>query len=155
MGDTGCSLDADWLETEPARTNSLRSRLRYSSRIKKLQDLGEPPPAILRIGYDPGMALRKISSKDLATLRWIDIPAGDLKRVAWEGTDTVTRWWRIVAEISCSLCDAYQAADSDPTNDKQVATTLALALFDDVGWRVDERNRTVCGDCVLRNGVDC
>ena len=83
------------------------------------------------------MTFRKITSGDLTTLRWIDIPVLDLERVAWAESDTVTGWWRIVAEISCSSCDAYQAADSDPTNDKQVAITLALALFNDVGGRFD------------------
>ena len=93
------------------------------------------------------MALRKITVEDLTTLRWIDIPPSELHRVDWTDTDTETGWWRIVAEISCSVCGAYQAADSDPTNDKQVATTLTLALLYAEGWRVDERNGTVCGDC--------
>ena len=100
------------------------------------------------------MALREITAEDLTTLRWIDLPALDLERIAWTETKTETGWWRIVAEISCSSCDAYQAADSDPTNDKQVATTLALALFNDVGWRVDERNRPFCGACSHRYGID-
>ncbi len=93
------------------------------------------------------MALRKITAEDLTTLRWIDMPAVDLEMLGWTGSSREMGWWRIVAEISCSSCDAYQAADSDPTNDKQVATTLVLGLFNDVGWRVDERNRPVCGDC--------
>ena len=93
------------------------------------------------------MALREITAEDLTTLRWIDIPAAELKRVDWTESNTKTGWWRIVAEMSCSSCGAYQAADSDPTNDKQVATTLALALFNNVGWRVDEANRAVCGEC--------
>lgn len=93
------------------------------------------------------MALRKITAENLTTLRWIDMPVGDLERIAWSESETGTGWWRIVAEIACSSCGAFQAADSDPTNDKQVATTLALALFNDVGWCVDERNRPVCGDC--------
>ena len=100
------------------------------------------------------MALRKITAEDLTTLRWIDIPPFELERIAWTDTNTETGWWRIVAEISCSSCGAYQAADSDPTNDKQVATTLTLALFNDVGWRVDESNGTVCGDCAHRYGID-
>ena len=93
------------------------------------------------------MTLRKITSEDLTTLRWIEITDLDLERIAWTESDTATGWWKIVAEIACSSCDAYQAADSDPTNDQQVATTLALALFNDVGWRVDARNRPVCGNC--------
>ncbi len=100
------------------------------------------------------MALRKITAEDLTTLRWIDIPPLELERVGWTDPNRETGWWRIVAEISCSSCGAYQAADSDPTNHKQVATTLALALFNDVGWRVDERNRAVCGDCAHGYAVD-
>ncbi len=92
------------------------------------------------------MTLRKITSEDLTTLRWIEITDLDLERIAWTETDTATRWWKIVAEIACSSCDAYQAADSDPTNNKEVATTLALALFNDAGWRVDKLSRVVCGD---------
>ena len=100
------------------------------------------------------MALRKITAEDLTTLSWIDIPPFELERVGWADTDRQTGWWRIIAEIICSSCGAFQAVDSDPTNDKQVATTLALGLLDGVGWRVDERNRAVCGDCAHRLGVN-
>lgn len=100
------------------------------------------------------MALRKITVEDLTTLRWIDIPRFELERVDWKGTRTETAWWRIVADIVCSSCGAYQAVDSDPTNDKQVATTLALGLFHDVGWRADERDGAVCGDCANGCGTD-
>jgi hypothetical protein len=100
------------------------------------------------------MTIRMIAAGDLTTLRWIDIPMSQLERVDWADTTVETGWWRIVAEISCTSCGAYQAADSDPTNDKQIATTLALALFTDVGWRVDELNQTVCGDCASNYGID-
>ncbi len=100
------------------------------------------------------MALRKITAENLTTLRFIDLPPSELERVAWTDTNKETGWWRIVADITCSSCGAYQAADSDPTNDKQVATTLTLALFNNVGWRVDERNQAMCGDCAQRYGVD-
>ena len=93
------------------------------------------------------MTLRRITTDDLTTLRWIDIPPNSLERVGWENSNRESSWWRIVAEISCSSCSAFQAVDSDPTNDKQVATTLTLGLFNEVGWRADERNRPVCGDC--------
>ena len=96
------------------------------------------------------MTLRKIAAEDLTTLRWIDIPPSELERVGWKDTTTQTGWWRIVADSTCSSCGAYQAADSDPTNDKQVATTLTVELFNNVGWRVDERNRAVCGECAHR-----
>ena len=95
------------------------------------------------------MALRRITAEDLTTLRWIDILPFELERVDWTETATAggTGWWRIVAEITCSACGAVQAVDSDPTNDKQVATALALTLFDGAGWRADEHNRAVCPDC--------
>lgn len=96
------------------------------------------------------MTLRRITAKDLTTLRWIDIPPERLERVGWTDSNRETGWWRIVAEITCSSCGAFQAVDSDPTNDKQVATTLTLGLFNDAGWRADERNRAVCKDCVGR-----
>ncbi len=100
------------------------------------------------------MAVRKITAEDLTTLRWIDISPFELERVGWADTSTETGWWRIVAEISCSSCGAYQAADSDPTNDKEVATTLALALFNNAGWRVDTRSRVVCGECAQKYELD-
>ncbi len=100
------------------------------------------------------MALRKITAEDLTTLSWIDIPRSEMERVAFTDTNPEMEWWRIVAEISCSSCGAYQAADSDPTNDKEVATTLTLALFNNAGWRVDTRSRVVCGDCTQKYGVD-
>ena len=100
------------------------------------------------------MTLRNIAADDLTTLRWIDIPLSQLHKVAWTDTNTETGWWRIVADVTCSSCGAFQAADSDPTNDKQVATTLTFGLFNDVGWRVDERNNVLCGDCVERHGME-
>ena len=100
------------------------------------------------------MALRIITVEDLTTLRWIDIPRFELERVDWKAAGAETAWWRIVADIVCGACGAYQAVDSDPTNDKQVATNLALGLLNDVGWRVDDRNRCVCGDCARVCGTD-
>lgn len=97
------------------------------------------------------MTLRKITAEDLATLDWIGIHSVELEKIGW--TDTGTSWWRIVAEIICSSCARYQAADSDPTNDKEVATTLAVALFNDAGWRVDEPAGVLCRDCAPQYGV--
>jgi len=42
---------------------------------------------------------------------------------------------------------AYQALDSDPTNDKAEALTLSARLYDSVGWKVDDQDRVVCCDC--------
>lgn len=100
------------------------------------------------------MAMRRITAENLTTLRWIEIPRSELQRVAFTATNREAGWWRIVAEMTCSSCGAYQAADSDPTNDQQVATTLAVGLFNGAGWRVDERNRAVCGDCAHGNGIN-
>ena len=100
------------------------------------------------------MALRRIKSEDLTTLSWIDIPRSEMERVAFTDTNTEMEWWRIVAELSCSSCGAFQAADSDPTNDKEVAITLTLRLFNDAGWRVDGRYRVVCENCAQSRGCD-
>ncbi|MCH8149939.1 MAG: hypothetical protein IH987_18495 [Planctomycetes bacterium] len=91
------------------------------------------------------MNLRDITKDDLAKLEFIELPAAELERVDW--SETGTRWWRIVAEISCSSCGAYQAVDSDPTNDRDVATALAVKLFNEAGWRASDPARVLCGDC--------
>ena len=98
------------------------------------------------------MALRRITAHDLTSLDWIEIPRSELTRVDWKNSDA--DWWRIVAEITCTSCGAFQAVDSDPTNDKSVATQLALSLFHNAGWRADARDRAVCGDCVRKDGND-
>ncbi len=74
----------------------------------------------------------EITVDDFVTLDWSD--AGD------EG-------WRIVADLTCSACGAYQAADSDPIKVKERATQLAVRLFNSVGWRADERNQVLCPSC--------
>ena len=91
------------------------------------------------------MNLRDITADDLAKIEIIELPAAELERIDW--SETGTGWWRIVAEISCSSCGAYQAIDSDPTNDRDVATTLAVKLFNEAGWRGDADAGVLCGDC--------
>ncbi len=91
------------------------------------------------------MGLRDITADDLTTLEWIDLPAGELQRVDFDGTGG--GWWRIVAEIDCRSCGAHQGVDSDPVNDKSVATTLTVKLFSQAGWRVDEHAGVQCGEC--------
>lgn len=91
------------------------------------------------------MSLREINADDLSKLEWIDLPTEELQRVDFEGTGT--GWWRIVAEIHCQSCGALQAVDSDPVNDKTVATKLTVKLFNEAGWRVDEQTGVICGDC--------
>ncbi len=91
------------------------------------------------------MSLREITADDLATLNWIDLTEEELRRVDFEGTGG--GWWRIVAEMVCHSCGAFQAVDSDPTNDKGVATTLAVRLFIGAGWRVNENGEVRCEAC--------
>ena len=93
------------------------------------------------------MDLREITAEDLSTLNWIEILPSELAKMVWADTDERTGWWRIEADLSCSACGAYQAVDSDPTNDKKVATGLAVGLFHDAGWRVDEQGGALCGEC--------
>ncbi len=93
------------------------------------------------------MSRLKITADHLTKLDWIKIPPLELDRVDWTDSTTETDWWRIIAEISCSSCGAFQAADSDPTNDKPLTITLTLGLFNKVGWHVDEHGRTLCSDC--------
>ena len=76
--------------------------------------------------------MRKISSDDLQNLGWDQVGAG---------------WWRIMAELTCAKCGAYQALDSDPTNDKAEALTLSARLYDSVGWKVDDEDRVICASC--------
>ena len=76
--------------------------------------------------------MRRISSDDLQNIGWDDVGAG---------------WYRIMADLTCSKCGAYQAADSDPTNDKAEALSLCARLYDSVGWRVNNSDQVVCTDC--------
>ncbi len=91
------------------------------------------------------MNLRDMTKEDLAKLEFIELPAAELERIDW--SENGMGWWRIVAEIVCISCGAYQAIDSDPTNDKNVATTLAVKLFNEAGWRGDADAGVLCGDC--------
>ncbi len=93
------------------------------------------------------MAIRNITEKELTTLDWIQIPRSELDRVDWTDSTKETGWWQIVAEMTCSSCGAFQAADSDPTNDRPMTIKLCLKLFNDVGWRVNDHDCPVCADC--------
>ena len=96
------------------------------------------------VGWNCRMNLRDMTKEDLAKLEFIELPAAELERIDW--TENGTGWWRIVAEVVCSSCGAYQAIDSDPTNDRAVATTLAVKLFNEAGWRVVDDAGVLCGD---------
>jgi hypothetical protein len=78
------------------------------------------------------MLLRRISSDDLQNLNWDQVGHG---------------WWRIMADLTCAKCGAYQAADSDPTNDKAEALGLCARLYESVGWKVDDNGQVICSDC--------
>lgn len=73
------------------------------------------------------------------------LTASDLPGLAWK--DAGPGWFIIVADLTCSRCGAYQAADSDPVTDKTVASALCLRLFNESGWRVDMVNHLLCPDC--------
>ena len=62
-------------------------------------------------------------------------------------TDAGEGWWKIVADVTCAGCGAYQAADSDPTTDKATTVALCLRLLNHVGWRVADGDRLLCPDC--------
>lgn len=76
--------------------------------------------------------MRKISSDDLQNLGWDQVGNG---------------WWRIMADLTCANCGAYQALDSDPVNDRAEALTLSARLYDAVGWKIDDENRIICENC--------
>ena len=82
------------------------------------------------------MSLRELTAADLSTLEWND---------AGEG------WHRIVADVTCARCGAYQAADSDPVTDQASATTLCVRLFNQVGWRLGRVGELLCPDCAKRS----
>jgi hypothetical protein len=76
--------------------------------------------------------VRRISTDDIQNLSWDAVAPG---------------WWRIIADVTCGKCGAFQAADSDPTNDKAEAMALCARVFNSVGWKVDDNDRVVCSDC--------
>lgn len=86
-----------------------------------------------RAGREHGhMGLRNITQEHFSTLSWEAYAAG---------------WFRIVADVTCSRCGAYQAADSDPVQDKEESVQLCVRLLNQVGWRVDEREGVLCPSC--------
>ncbi|GEM_PF-2456057 len=75
-----------------------------------------------------------------------EIAQGDLGELGW--TDAGEDGYRINAELTCSRCGAYQAADSDPSFNKARPVALVLRLFNAVGWRADGDVGPVCPACV-------
>jgi len=78
------------------------------------------------------MSLRPLTVNDLTTLDWNAVEYGH---------------WRIVADVTCTSCGAYQAADSDPLRDKEIATTLCVRLFNSTGWRAADYGQVLCPNC--------
>ena len=74
-----------------------------------------------------------------------NIAPGDLGELGW--TDAGEDGYRINAELTCSRCGAYQAADSDPSFNKTRPVALVVRLFNAVGWRVDAAVGPVCPAC--------
>jgi len=81
------------------------------------------------------MSLRPLIVADLSTLDWNAVEDGH---------------WRIVADVTCASCGAYQAADSDPLRDKEIAKTLCVRLFNSTGWRVANADQLLCPNCASR-----
>lgn len=75
---------------------------------------------------------QKITREHFTTLGWEDYLPG---------------WFRIVADVTCGRCGAYQAADSDPVQDKEESINLCVRLFNHVGWRVSETGEVLCPEC--------
>jgi hypothetical protein len=78
------------------------------------------------------VSLREITREHFTTLSWEDYLPG---------------WFRIVADLTCTRCGAYQAADSDPVQDKDESVRLCVRLFNHVGWRSDEHGQVLCPQC--------
>lgn len=76
------------------------------------------------------------------------VTMADLQNLTWDDVDAGS--WRIVADMTCSACGAYQAADSDPTNDKSRTLELCARLFNAVGWRVGDAHCILCPECARR-----
>lgn len=78
------------------------------------------------------MGLRYVTVDDLCTLDFEQTPEG----------------WKIFADLTCARCGAYQAADADPAPAKDRQAVLAVRLFGQAGWRVEEASRAVlCVSC--------
>ena len=83
----------------------------------------------------------------MAAMALRDIRASDLQNLDWR-TDG-DEGWRIEADLTCTSCGAYQAADSDPTTKRETAAALTVRLFNSVGWRADEQGWLLCPDCAV------
>lgn len=57
--------------------------------------------------------------------------------------------WRVVAELTCTGCGAFQAADSDPAPEKARLAELAVRLFNSAGWRIGATRGVLCPDCAV------
>jgi len=73
-----------------------------------------------------------------------DLTAADLGKIDWN--EVAPGLFRIVADLTCARCGAYQAADCDPTTRKDAAVRMTMQLLNAVGWRVADAE-TVCPDC--------
>lgn len=77
---------------------------------------------------------RELSASDLGEIGWNEVGPG---------------LYRIVADVTCAHCGAYQAADCDPTSRKDPAIRMTVQLLNSVGWRV-VGSKTICPDCAAK-----
>lgn len=75
--------------------------------------------------------LRPLTADDLGPIGWTPCAPGE---------------FRIVAELTCADCGAYQAADCDPTPRQNAALRMTVRLFNAVGWR-SAGGRPLCPAC--------
>jgi len=73
-----------------------------------------------------------------------ELTASELGEINWN--EVAPGLFRIVADVTCARCGAYQAADCDPTSRKDAAVRMTVQLLNSVGWRV-EASQTICPDC--------
>ena len=78
------------------------------------------------------MTAREITPDDLANLKFVT-------------TDDGAR--RIVADLTCTRCGAFQAVDSDPSPDPSTMPRLAARLMNQAGWRANDDGNALCPNC--------
>ncbi len=73
-----------------------------------------------------------------------ELTASDLGDISWN--EVAPGLFRIVADLTCARCGAYQAADCDPTSRKDPAIRMTIQLLNAVGWRVNA-GQILCPEC--------
>lgn len=73
-----------------------------------------------------------------------ELTASDLGDISWN--EVAPGLFRIVTDVTCARCGAYQAADCDPTSRKDPAIRMTVQLLNAVGWRMNA-GQILCPDC--------